>query len=229
MPGPFRFIAVAGLTGAFLPFLGCGKPARPAAAPPAPVRQAPAASLPALGDYMPPLDDGRIEIAGPAGWELLPRKRDYVVLFKADSPDDYPLILVKAADASGSLTAENAAAFAKTLGPSAEPLVVGKWIGALQSKRGKEPGSINGILEQLLFTTVVGDRAYTFELRTRQGRVAEFQDTLFAVVAGLRQVGADAPAGGGGPAPDQAPPEGPKQGPKTDDKVMKELEEIFQQ
>jgi hypothetical protein len=175
---------------AVLALLGCGKSAEPPAAE-SPIRQIDVDSLPALGEYLPPLDGGRIEIAGPAEWELLPRKGDYVVLFRADSNDDYPMILVKAADSSEPLTGENVVAFASALGGSARPAAVGSRVGALQLKRGKEPGSIDRILEQLIFTTVIGERTYTLELRTRQGRIGECQDMLFAVVAGLRQAGTE--------------------------------------
>ncbi len=222
MPDLLRSAIVAASLSTTLTLLGCGESAEPPAAKSA-NRQIEASSLPALGEYTPPLDGGRIEIAGPADWELLPRKSGYVVLFRAASNDDYPMILVKADDSSGPLTSENVAAFASALGPSAQPVAIGDRVGALQSKRGKEPGSIDSVLEQLIFTTVIGERTYALELRARQGRIEECQDMLFAVVAGMRQVAGEPPDSSGEAAPA-----------KTDRKkslsksAEKELDELFE-
>ena len=170
---------------------GCDHPEAPPAAPKSPVRQIDGAGLPALGEYTPPLDAGRIEIAGPEGWQLAPRVKDYVVCFRGSSDDQYPLVVVKAEDASTEpLTRETAVEFAKSLATdgTAQPAAIGEQVGALQLKRSKAPGSIDQIVERLIFTTVYGKRTYIVELRVRQGQVQEYQDMLFAVVAGMREV-----------------------------------------
>ena len=72
MPDLLRSAIVAASLSTTLTLLGCGESAEPPAAKSA-NRQIEASSLPALGEYTPPLDGGRIEIAGRAYWELLPR------------------------------------------------------------------------------------------------------------------------------------------------------------
>jgi len=212
-------------------FSGCDKAKEetPAAAKKSPVRQIDPASLPALGEYSPPLDSGRIEIACPEGWELAPRLKNYVALFRGGSGDQYPMILVKATDSTtGPLTADAAVAFASSLADdgSAQAAAIGDRAGALQRKRSKDPGSVDQIIERLLFTTVIGQRTYTVELRTRHGRLENLQDTLFAVVGGMREIGAAAAE-----APEAAAPEGTEEekAEKTEkDSAKKELDEMFE-
>lgn len=191
MSGLLRLATVAGLLSTLSLLPGCNQPEAPPAAPKSPVRQIDTAGLPALGEYAPPLDAGRIEIAGPEGWQLAPRVKDYVVCFRGSTDDQYPLILVKAEDASTEpLTRETAVAFAKSLAAdgTAQPAAVGEQVGALQLKRSKAPGSIDQIVERLLFTTVYGKRTYIVELRVRQGQLQEYQDMLFAVVGSMREI-----------------------------------------
>lgn len=190
MSGLLRRATVAGLLVALSAFSGCDQPAAPPA-PKSPVRQIDTVGLPPLGEYTPPLDAGRIEFAVPEGWQLAPRVKDYVVYFRGSSDDQYPLIVVKAEDATTEpLTRETAVAFAKALAAdgTAQPAAIGNQIGVLQLKRSKAPGSIDQILERLIFTTVCGKRTYHVELRVRQGQVSEYQDVLFAVVAGMREI-----------------------------------------
>lgn len=226
MPGPFR-VAILILPAAVLSFMpGCSEPAE-VPTPSSPIRQIDTSSLPALGEYAPPVDGGRVEIAGPAGWQLTPRASGYVVRFRASSDDPYPMILVKAEDSSvQQLTAENVVAFASSLSSdgSAQPTAVGERMGVLQRKRGKDPNTVDQILERLLFTTVLGGRSYAVELRTRQDRIEEHQEALFAVVAGMRAAG----GGSGESADGEVPSEKKEAGEKpTKGAGQKELEEIF--
>lgn len=232
MPGLLRYAVATGLVTALFLSAGCGKSAdKPAV--PSPVRQIDTSGLPALGEYMPPLDGGRLEIAGPAGWQLVARTKGYVVRFLGSTDDQYPMILVKAEDSSTEpLTADNVAAFASALASdgSAQPAAIGKRFGALQLKRGKEPDTIDRILERLMFTTVLGGRTYVLELRTRQDRVNESQDMLFAVVAGMREVNAEPSAESsttedGGEASQQV---APAEGKSPTDGGQKELDELFE-
>ena len=231
MPGLLRSVV---LVAVLLAFSGCDKPADTASTSKSPIREIDTGGLPALGEYAPPLDSGRIEIAGPEGWELVGRTKGYVVRFVASSDDTYPMILVKAEEASTEpLTRESVVAFASGLGAdgTAQPVVIGDRVGVLQLKHGKEPNTIDRILERLIFTTVVGKRTYLMELRTRQDRVSESQDMLFAVVAGMREMGAT-PA----ETPEDAAPakaEGEKAKPAEGEKAkpegaQKEMKEIFE-
>ena len=212
-------VAAAGLS-------GCAKPQEaPAPSESSPVRQIDAASLPGLGEYSPPLDGGRIEIAGPEGWELAPRLKDYVALFRGPTGDKYPLILVKGEDSSTApLTDETVVSFASALAAdgSAQPVAIGNRLGTLQRKRAKAPGSVDQVLERLIFTTVMGERTYSVELRTRQGQLDESQDLLLAVVAGMREIDA-APAEG----TEDVAVEGTEEEKTKAEGAQKELNEMF--
>jgi hypothetical protein len=142
------------------------------------------------------------------------------------------MILVKAEDSSAeSPTLENVVAYASALASdgSAQPAAIGERIGALQLKRGKEPNTVDRILERLIFTTVLCGRTYVLELRARQDQVGGTQDMLFAVIAGLREIGT---------TPTETAPEaeGTQQGSagkteeekSTTDGSRKELDEIFE-
>ena len=227
MSGLLRSAVTIALLAAMSAFLGCGKKTEPPVEK-SPIRQIDTTTLPPLGEYTPPLDGGRIEIAGPKGWELVARTKGYVVRFLGSSDDQYPMILVKAEDAAtGPLTAENVVAFAESMAP-AQPAVIGPYTGVLQLKRAKEPDSIDRILERLIFTTIVGNRTYSLELRTRQDRLQECQDMLFAAVAGMRQLEAESSE----PAEDKT--SGEKSPEKADEEkaekndAQKELEKIFE-
>jgi hypothetical protein len=75
------------------------------------------ASLPAVGDYLPPIDDGRLAVAPPADWSVLPRGRTYLLGLARGKPTELPRILVNAEEpppeSPEELTEENAAAFAE--------------------------------------------------------------------------------------------------------------------
>jgi hypothetical protein len=142
------------------------------------------------------------------------------------SNDPYPMILVKAEDSTTEpLTSENVVAFASALASdgTAQPVAIGERFGALQLKRGKEPKSVDQILEQLIFTTVLSGRTYELELRTRQDRVAESQDSLFAVVAGMRAAEIAPAESSGDAAATKAEEEK-----TTTNTSQKELDEIFE-
>src|SRR5262245_57529167 len=50
--------------------------------------------LPKMGDYLPPLDDGKIEIAPTDGWKVMSREAKYVARFFKDDQLGMPRILV---------------------------------------------------------------------------------------------------------------------------------------
>jgi hypothetical protein len=124
---------------------GCGTSADQATATSAPpveegIKRRSAEDLPAVAEYLPPLDDGRIEIAGPAGWIQLPGTSKQLVAFAPDKTKAYPRVQVTAADSPlpvlGDLTEENADDFVtvfdepyrkkrKSLPETARPIVLG--------------------------------------------------------------------------------------------------------
>jgi hypothetical protein len=54
--------------------------------------------LPAVGDYLAPLDDGKVEVAGPAGWIQLPNTSRHLAAFAQDKANQLPRITVTAAE-----------------------------------------------------------------------------------------------------------------------------------
>ncbi len=70
-----------------------------------------------LGDYLPPLDDGRVLLAPPEGWIHLPRSAKYVVRFKMKDAGDLPRIVVTATDWESGAPAS----VGENSEPSAEP------------------------------------------------------------------------------------------------------------
>ena len=175
--------------------LGCAdsEPPPPPVAEPRPT-QVDLGGVPELGDYISGLDNGRLDVAGPEGWILGSRSKGYVVRFLRSDQEQYPMILVTGKDRPGprEVSADNVDDFAQrikaeeSVGGPVEPIVVGRFVGVTYRKRGKEPRSVNRILERLLMVTVVAGREYGVELRAREGRLDEAKESLFAVVDGIR-------------------------------------------
>lgn len=181
--------------------LGCTEiepPPPPPPPPPSPVEepmptQVDLGGTSELGDYMFDLDSGRLDVAPPEGWSLGSRSKGYVVRFLRNDLEQYPMILVTADDYKGprDISADNVDDFAQRIkeeesvsGP-VEPIVVGRFIGVTYRRRGKEPRSVNRILERLLVVTVVAGRKYGVELRTRENRLDDTKKSFFAVVKGI--------------------------------------------
>jgi len=104
------------------------------------IRERSAEDLPAVSAYLPPFDDGKVEIAGPEGWIQLPGISRELVAFAPAKDKAYPRISVTAADSPlpvlGDLTRENVDQFAavfddpykkkrKSLPEPAKPIILG--------------------------------------------------------------------------------------------------------
>ena len=79
------------------------------------VKQYAAAQLPPVTLELPPLDEGRIEIPTPDGWQAASRTTGLVARFHEKGRSGIPQIIIKVEDATGapeSITAENVVAFA---------------------------------------------------------------------------------------------------------------------
>lgn len=143
---------------------------------------------------MPGLDNGRLEVAPPAGWTLGSRSKGYLVRFRQSDRQQYPMILVTGKDYQSprGISADNVDDFAQRIKKeesvygTVEPIVVGRFVGVTYRKQGKDPRRVNQILERLLVVTVVDGRKYGVELRAREGRLDEARQSLFAVVNGIR-------------------------------------------
>lgn len=151
-----------------------------------------AAELPRLGDPIPRLDGGRIDVSPPKGWEVPARSNKFVIRFQKEPGSTYPAILVTAKDYGDfpDVSAENVAKLAARIAsensvPEAKPVEIGRFVGVAYRKRGIEKDSISEVLDRLILETVVAGRKYSIELRTREGSLRETQPYLFAVAQGI--------------------------------------------
>jgi hypothetical protein len=174
--------------------LGCGNSSDQATdGDAAAVVQVSTKNLPALAEYLPPLDDGRIQLAGPRGWRPVPRSSKFLARFKRTKDEQYPTIIVTAQDSQsvGDVERGNVEKFAARLAKetgakNVSPLVIGDFVGAAYRKYGKEQGKTSQVLDRLLLVTVVDGREYTLELRARDGELDESRERLFAVAHGAK-------------------------------------------
>lgn len=104
---------------------GCDKPSSPQPSSPQPapshapageVKTYSAAELPAVGEPLPPLDQGRVEFAPPQGWQVLSRQSQFLARFSPQGKSK-PEIRISAMSAPDdtNVTRENAAAFASQM------------------------------------------------------------------------------------------------------------------
>jgi hypothetical protein len=153
--------------------------------------------LPELGDYLPPLDEGRLELAPPKDWAVAPRSSKYIVRFQADTNSAYPSVLVvgSTSERFKAVTAENLEAFAKAVAAELESAGtkttvkmgrVGNLVGVTYTRRARIKGDFGGIVERLFFDTVVGGRRYQFELRCPPEMVGLAEPYFFAIVNGAK-------------------------------------------
>lgn len=181
--------------------IGCG-PQGPPAAETAAEPAALGDDLPLLGDYLPPLDGGRIEVAPPLGWAVPPRDSKYLVRFTQSRQSSYPSLIIVAEDYGGifNVSEQNVDTFAEQMddlldgsGASAKPseratpFSAGSFVGVTYRRRGRAPADLKKIIvDRLFLDTVVAGRKYTIELRTRQGTVDQYRPYLLAVAKGIK-------------------------------------------
>lgn len=178
-----------------------GKPAaedKPAATSSGGLKSVDISKLPAVGDPLPPQDDGRVEPAPPQGWKAAPRDNKFVARFSRKT-GELPRIDITAAvspfPGMEEVTAENAADFAakmeKAPGKRAmiegfKPLKIGDRIWS-RSVRKVKYGSYDSQIQSL--STLVGGRLYTVDLivlgQTADELLAE-RDYGYAVAANMK-------------------------------------------
>ena len=175
---------------------------------PAGTKQVDAARLPKLGDYLPPLDDGRVEIAPPAGWIPRTKSKDFLCAFSKEKGAQVPSIIVKVAspitgEDFNEVTPENVVEFAAALkaefakGSAAKttmeqplPMLIGKTAVARYVKAAE----INNLpAEVQVLSTIRDGRMYTVELRVRPEEIKKYRDDGYAVVAGMKFAAAAKP------------------------------------
>ena len=160
-----------------------------------------------LSDYLPVLDEGRVEIAPPVGWNVLPRGRNFLARFYKTNRNGLPRIEVKVEDRQigdfTTVTADDVEAFARAAAAELEqqgkspvepviPMLVGdvpcaRYVTALKLKMGD--ATIPAERQRLLVQH--GARLYTIDLSVLPGTVAQSRDAAYAICGGMRFVGGE--------------------------------------
>lgn len=164
-----------------------------------------------LGDYLPPQDGGKIEIATPVGWKPLPRHNNYVMRFsKLESGGGLPRIEVLAeennlggfTDLTEANVADFTAAVAKDLEASGTaviepplPMVIGsvpcaRYVSYLKLKIGE--GTL--LVERQTLALLHAGRLYKINLLVEVDKLLDSRDAAYAVCAGVRFPEGEAPA-----------------------------------
>lgn len=163
------------------------------------IKKVSAAKLPELDDYLPPLDDGKIQLAPPKGWKVLPRDNKYLTRIVLSDPIGLPRILVTVEESMlegiDTATADNVVEFASATATSlkerkaatleaAKPMIIGdnafvRYV--LKSKLGKTTA-----IERQMLQTVAGGRLYTVDLQVAEGEIPKHRDVAYAMAAGLK-------------------------------------------
>jgi hypothetical protein len=196
---------------------GCSRPVAKndggAADDAATIRRREIASLPEIGDYGPPIDGGRLEAAPPAGWNVLPRGRTYLMGFAKGKPSELPRIIINAGDpppeSPPSLTEDNVTQFAerrdaelraasqkgaKKINEYNLPLILGNLV-YVRHVRQATLGGTPCVVQSL--ETVQNGRLYTVELIAEidaarsedyEPSLTKWRDYGYAVAANLKFV-----------------------------------------
>ncbi|MCB1104276.1 MAG: hypothetical protein KDK74_06040 [Cephaloticoccus sp.] len=156
-----------------------------------------------LGEYLPPLDAGKIEIAVPDGWKPLPRDSKYVVRFaNVNSGGGLPRIEVIVEESSlggiADLTEDNVIDFASAVGKHLQesgtaviepplPMVIGsvpcaRYVSHLKLKIGE--GTL--LVERQTLALLHGGRLYQINLLVEVDQLVESRDAAYAICAGIR-------------------------------------------
>jgi hypothetical protein len=201
---------------------GCGGGGSESAAPAAKeqpaestIKRRPADKLPAVGEYLPPLDDGKIEIAPPKEWNTMPRDARYLARFVAGKASELPRITVTAWDSPlvevSDLDEANAALLTaqliqemkrdkKTVEEMPKPIYLGETLFVRHVRRAKMPSGDNVVVQGL--DTIRSGRIYTIELialidapraEDYETSLTKYRDQAYAVAANLKFGGETAP------------------------------------
>ncbi len=156
-----------------------------------------------VGEYMPPLDEGRIELALPESWKFLSRHESYVVRFYHVDANSLPRILVTVEedswDAAPTVSRENVEQFARYVarqldekGTKLIEPVKSMMIGPTPCARYVVAGKYHDVaVERQVLKTQLADRLYTIELQVFEGTILRYRDAGYAVAASLRPVASE--------------------------------------
>ena len=193
------------------------------------IKRRTADSLKPIGEYLPPLDDAKIQVAPPAEWKLMPRDARYLARFVKGKASELPRITITAWDTPllevSDLDESNAALLAahlvkemkrdkKTVVELPKPIILGDTVFVRHVRRAKLPSGDNVVVQGL--DTIRAGRIYTIELianidapRAEQyeASLTKWRDYAYAVAANLK-FGSDSapPATESPPAPSTETP-----------------------
>ncbi len=217
---------------------GCGGCSGGGSAPKGPAAKGtakvPTQKLPQLGDYLPPLDRDRLELAPPEGWYVPSASSQYVVRVQKSDKDKYPSVTVTAEeyDDQGiqNVSEGNVNEFAAQVADAVnkdksavQPRKIGDFVGVAYAKRAKIRQPVTRILDVLYLETVVAGRKYRFELRSEEGSLDKDRPYLYAVVSGARFLQADSePKQEPAPEPEPEPKEKPAKDAEPDEPDQQE-------
>ncbi len=168
------------------------------------IKQYKLSELPKLGDPLPPLDGGRVQLAPPTGWHVLPRSSDYVTGFYKTDRNKLPRIIIDGADEAdgpATLTAAELPAFVKKIEAEVNkdltdnevllepvrPLILGDTPCARYVRAAKIRVLSSAVAaEQMFLVTVLNGRRYTLRLQVAKGELLGARDACYSVAAHLK-------------------------------------------
>ncbi len=152
-------------------------------------------NLPLLDEYLPPLDDGRIEVAPPKGWYVPPRNPKYLFRVQRTIKEALPVIALTGQDwpELSALGSKNTGQFIKALATEHQkdpktyrPIQIGNRTWVAYRRRAREPGRVARVLDVLALETVVDGRRYTLRLVCEANELDQWEPYLQAVARGIR-------------------------------------------
>jgi len=171
------------------------------------------------GDYMPPLDGGRLEIAAPKGWDWANPGGNALVAFKPKDAEinDLPRVLLSVADSEfpgiDDLTAKNKGDFVQQVASSVaeqkpkkavrEVTLNGRWFAGYQLLAKRR----NQVVAQNFLVTVAASRVYTLRLEAYQTQMEQAEAALDVIAASMKFSGGGESAGDVGEAATDVPQE----------------------
>ncbi len=159
-----------------------------------------------IGEYMPPLEGGKLEIASPENWDWARPGRDYVVGFvpHGSKLNSLPRILVSAEECPypdiRRVSKDNVQEFAQAVSASiagqevakpVRPLILGDNVFACYVTFAK---SKNAVVSRQILETVVEGRRYIVRLEVYERQFDKYRDAAYAVAMSMKyQAGGDSP------------------------------------
>lgn len=154
-----------------------------------------------IGDYMPPLDGGKLEIAAPKGWDWANPGGGVLVAFKPKEAEinSLPRVLLSVADSDvagiDNVTAENVEAFVRQVSDSLEDpkpkepvraVTFGKHHFARYLTFGKRR---NQVVVMQSLKTISGGRVYTLRLEAYQHQFDKYKNVLSVIALSMKFAG----------------------------------------